>query len=267
MTKLCYVTAFLDINRGEWKRFGRSFEDYLSTFLPYIDLFMNNRDQDCEMIVYIDDRHYDRVRDIIDVQLPIKLIKINEEWMSENFVIWKRQKREQDIMDSDEFKQLVGPRVKFPECHNARYTLINHSKIEFVCDAMKYTDSEMLCWSDMGYFMDKTKIPRKLVNVDKLDKNKITYTLINPIKQLDFDFYYTLQKAHEVVGGFWFSGPRDKLLEYRELYQNTHLWALDNSLVDDDQCMVLQCYFRKPELFNMVYLGGLWHLALLYFQK
>ena len=38
-SKICYVTAFLDLDRKNWKSYSRSWEKYLNDFMPYLYLF------------------------------------------------------------------------------------------------------------------------------------------------------------------------------------------------------------------------------------
>lgn len=267
MSKICYVTAFLNIGRSNWKNFSRSVDNYIDSFLPYIELFENNRDSDCEMVVYIDETIYSTLKEKIGDDLPIKLIPINEDYLLKEMPIWSRLEREQEIMNSDLFKTMVGSRVSFPEAHNARYTLINHLKIDFICHTLvNHTSAEYLCWTDFGYFKQKNRIPMKMLDINKLVLDKINYTLINPLEDIDRDVFYTLRFAKEKIGGFFFFGRRDVLVQYQQLYHETHQELQNDTIVDDDQSIALQCWAKKPEMFAMHYLGD-WHLALLAFQQ
>ena len=48
----CYITSYYDINRENWEnQFSRTFDDYLSTFKPFVTLFDKKFCGDDEMIV------------------------------------------------------------------------------------------------------------------------------------------------------------------------------------------------------------------------
>ncbi len=168
-------------------------------------------------------------------------------------------------MNSEYYKSLISHR-DVPECHIPEYTLINHSKIDFMIEASKLKNSEFFCWIDFGYFALKERIPLNLVDINKLDKNRINYTLINPIDNRDSDVLYTLRNAPERIGGFFFFGERNVLKEYQELYHFVlKEFQYDYNIADDDQHLVLRCYVKQPDLFALHYLGG-WHRALCHFQ-
>ena len=63
--KLCYVTAYLDINRSSWIRFNRTFNEYFEAFTPLVDLFNQYKDPNYHLIVYIDKKHSEQVKQYI----------------------------------------------------------------------------------------------------------------------------------------------------------------------------------------------------------
>jgi len=266
MVKVCYVSAFYDIGRDNWQYFSRSTEQYIKAFRHYINMFSNNKDKDFEMILFLDKRHIDKV--VLNPDTRIKIIGIDEDFMN-TLHIWKTLPREREIISSEYYKQLIPNKLCFPEHLIPEYTLINHSKIDFINYAINnLTDAEYLVWSDFGYFDNKEHlIPTKFLDVDKFDKEKITYTLINPLDEMDKDPIYTLKIANEKIGGFFFFGNREKMKHYQALYHEI-LNDYQNKLgiCDDDQALVLSCYYKKPELFSMVCLNG-WHKAFFHFQK
>ena len=264
---VCYVTAFLDINRGSWLNiFKRDFNSYLTSFLPYVKLFQENDTSNYEMIVYIDDKHYLKLLSVIPSNLPIRLVKINNTIMNDISPLWCKLDREEEIMKSDEYREIFKKRLHFPENHNPRYTLINHAKVDFMVNALDMTKSKFLCWTDFGYFKLPSNIPKKLLDISKLDKDRVNYTLINPITKKDRCLPYILHYAPEKIGGFFFFGNRDIIKKYQELYHKIHTWFQENNLVDDDQTLALQCYFENSNLMKLHMLGE-WHKAHLYFQK
>ena len=214
-----------------------------------------------ELILYLDE----------NVPLPdfknpaIKVIRINEKFMLENIPMWKKLDKEREIMASPWYCQTFSHRLRYPENSNPKYTLINHAKIDFVNHAMNFTDSQYFCWVDFGYFQLSDRIPKKPLDINLLDRGKINYTLINPLTETDSDLMYTMYNAPERIGGFFFFGSREKMIEYGSLFHQVHDWFQQHCLADDDQHLALRCYYRNPELFCLHNLGG-WHRALTHFQ-
>ena len=265
---ICYVTAFYDINRGNWENFTRSTDIYFDHFYPYVELFKNADKKKHRMIVFIDKKHYSRLNTIL-TKTPgsgIHLIQIDDGWMKENLPMWNTLEREQTIMNSHHYKKLIPHRLLFPEHKYPEYTLINHCKIDFVNHAMNIMAGDYFCWSDFGYFATKDRIPTKLLSHEKFTPHKINYTLINNYTPQDNNPIFTLQNAPERIGGFFFFGDRKVLREYQTLYHKIlHLYQNHYNIADDDQALALCCFFKNPELFSLHNLGG-WHKALVYFQ-
>jgi hypothetical protein len=257
---ICYVSAFLDLGRENWNSFSRSFEDYFRAFLPLTDLIEK---ENAKLVLFMDKRYSHRVREL-NVK-NIILVEIDREFMSEKSGLWKRIEREKEIVNSEFYKSLVSHRLTFPENTNAEYTMINHAKIDFVGMAVDMVEEEYFCWVDFGYFKNPESIPKRLLDIGKLSTNTVNYTLINPIDSFDSNIIYTLRFAPEKIGGFFFFGDRGSLLEYKKVYYDIHEKFQKMGIVDDDQHIVLQCYFNAPDLFTLHELGG-WHRALTAFQ-
>jgi len=264
---LCYVTSFLDIGREDWgNRFSRDFSAYLREFEPYTALFRNANPSQYRMIVYIDERHYEELQKLCDSFEAMQLIPINEEFLYQHSPIWQTLPRETEIMQSDAYKRMMDVRTEFPEHSFPKYTLINHAKIDLIVHAMRECNFEYFCWVDFGYFKKPEWIPENLIDINKLDKQRINYTLVSKINDRDFDLFYTLQHAPEKIGGFFFCGSRNKLVDYQKLYHAMLRDFQKHNMADDDQHLALRCYFRNPGLFTLHYTGA-WHVAQVYFQK
>lgn len=272
---ICYVTAFIDIGRDEWtNQFKRSHTDYFQSFEPYINLF--NKQNKHKMLVYIDSKYHDFLQQFLTDRNSknIELICISREQLSSSMFVnnpppmWYRFNREKEIMESSDYKNRFRDRLCFPENHNPAYTLINHSKIDFIINALTKSSAEYFCWVDFGYFKLPEYMCDRLLDINKLNRNKINYTLINPLNENDKNIMYTMHNAPERIGGFFFFGPRSLLKTYQILYHSVHLYFQNQGLCDDDQHIALRCYYKNPELFELHYPpGGGWHRALQYFQQ
>lgn len=261
---LCYVTAFLDIDRSNWKTFSRSIDDYFKAFENFFPIFEKALESNYFMVCFIDDKHFERIQNL-NPPSNIIFIKIDEQYLDKNSVLWSRLKEEENIINSKEYKNLVNHRLQFPENNNAKYTLINHCKIDFVNLAIKHIKSEYYCWVDFGYLSKKEKTPLEMLDINKLNKEKINYTILNAIRDIDRNYLYTLKYAPEKIGGFFFFGNCENMKKFQSLYHYVHLKFQNLNIVDDDQFMVLQCYFENPDLFEL-HLSE-WHQALIQFQK
>lgn len=263
---ICYVTAFCDIGRGEWKnKFRRSFSQYLSGFLPIFNQIVAYPSQ-YQLVAFIDNKYSNILHTLASEYTNVMIIPIDQSFLDKRIPAWSRLDRERQIMASAEYQRLVGERLVYPEHHNPRYTLINHAKIDFVRYAIAcYSPGEFFAWVDFGYCSNPDKIPRYPLDRSKFDQNMVTYTLINHLDRNDGNIVQTLQTAPERVGGFFFAGTPSALRQYQQLYHDVHKVFQDNNIADDDQHIVLQCFLTRPDLIRLEYVGG-WHKALQAFQ-
>lgn len=272
---LCYVTMFFDIGRDKWKNvFTRTFTQYLKEFEPFIPLFNKKTCKDDLLVVFIDKKWesmlFEKINlyKIDDNSFNIKVVGIDNNFM--NFLpMWNTLKREDEVMHSQYFKSIIADRYIYPEHTYPEYTLINHCKIDLICALIesKKINYDYYCWVDFGFFKLKENIPDNLLDINLFNLQTINYSLINQIDELDKNVYYTLKRAPEKVGGYFFLGHKNKLKEFQKLYHEI-LNYFQNTLniVDDDQHLVLQCYFKNPSLFTMHYLGK-WHTILREYQQ
>jgi len=250
------VTAFLDIGRENWDHWKRSSNAYLEAFKKYLNF-------DYRMVIYIDDKYYDEIKSICKDNI---VIPINEKWMEENSWCWRQLEKEKNIMENPNYINLIKHRITCPETHNPKYTLINHAKIDFVVDAMKYIDSNYVAWSDFGYFGVANSIPKNILDIRKFDLERINLCSFKLISEKDTDIIYTLQHAPEIMNGYFFFGPKKLLKEYQILYHSKLEEFQNAGFADDDQHLMIRCVIKKPEIFRQ-WIFPRWHIALQYFQK
>lgn len=268
---LCYVTAFLDLNRENWNLFSRSIDTYFEHFSPMISLFELYNTNNYKLIVFLDEKHIDKFKIYFPKEYNfLILVPINRNFLNTNSVIWSRLEKEKEIMNSCMYKSRFQHRLQYPENSNPEYTLINHAKIDFIDIAIQLLENspeyEYFCWVDFGYFQNKNRISNSLIDIKKINSNCINYTLINDIEDKDRYLLYTMHTAPERVGGFFFIGKKDQLKQYQKIYHDIHERFQKLGLADDDQHLVLRCYFENQNLFCFHNLGE-WHKALLYFSN
>lgn len=265
MNKICYVTAFLDLNREKWDIWeSRNNDSYIRAFSRYLPLFVLYPDK-YEMFVYIDYSLLQTLKELCENITNVHLVPINQEFLEENSLLWRRLPREQEIMSSREFRELMKHRLDYPEVSIPQYNMINHAKIDLVCFSMQMTDADILGWVDFGYLKNTENIPDRLVDSNKLYSNRINFSLVNLVKLPHYNIKNTLISAPEVVEGGFFFGNRTALLKYQKLYHETHAMFQKQDIADDDQHVVLQAYRASPGLFHMIYQGK-WLQSMRYFQ-
>ena len=197
----------------------------------------------------------------------IKIIPISEEYLHQHSILWQRFDREKEIMESEYYQNIIRHRIHHPEHCVPKYTLINHCKIDLMSIAIDTLPIyNYFCWVDFGYCHDNAPLPEHSLDVNKLNKDCVNYTLIHPIQEEDKDIMYTLVNAPFNIGGFFFFGNKSRLKEYQALYHVVHENFQAQGLVDDDQHLALRCYIERPTLFAMHHLGW-FHLALQHFQR
>jgi hypothetical protein len=200
----------------------------------------------------------------IKSDMNVKIIEINEKFMN-NLPSWKKLERETEIMESVQYKNLMRHRLRFPEHSHPKYTIITHCKTDFVYLSLQNYKYDYYCWIDFGYCKKPEWIPKKLIDINKINKNKVNFTLINPLDQNDSNIMYTLHVAPEKIGGYFFFGNKETVTKYINLYHKNLDEFQKLGIADDDQHLTLRCYYENPDLFQLYVLGN-WHLALTHFQ-
>lgn len=270
---MIYVTAYLDLFRENWSHWKRDNNTYFEAFSRLVELM--KREPDDELFVFIDKIHSKKVKEIVgDANANITIIEIDRDWLTANSVLWRRIAKEREILGSEKLKELLGPRYGkgFPETLYPEYTLINHCKIDFIAYAINLSNSfwgnpdDFYAWVDFGYFQKEETVPVRGIDITKIPNDRIFYSLINSLDERDFDIVHTLQTAPEKIGGFFFCGMGEKMLEYQKVYHFVHESLQNIGVVDDDQHVVLQCIKVAPKLFALGNCGG-WHMAMRALQK
>ena len=264
----CLVTFFYDINRKDWKNFPRPSNEYIESF----NIMLN---YDYNMCIFVDEKYYDILKANIDnskFKENKKLFLINEDWLVKNIWAWTQLEREKEIMTGDYYRSLVQDRINshYPENTIPEYTILTHSKIDFVNYVIdnKLSDADIYGWVDFGYFHNKSSeefLPHNILDINKFDLNKINICLINDIDDTDKDIIYTLKVSPQKIGAYFFLGNKKNLKEFQKL---SHKWLKkyqELNICDDEQSLWLQCYFENQDLFKK-YIFYKWHAALKYFS-
>jgi hypothetical protein len=240
---IIFTTAYKDINRKKWKYYAKSNETYLDEFL---NLAFNI---EYTLIVYLETY----------ILQKIKHIKFNN-----NIIFQKLEKVytfydkyidiDKQIIDSNEYKNKIPNYRKYnPEHCQYGYNLINHSKICFLAETKKkYPNYKFYSWIDFGTLnKNVSNIPKKL-NL-KLISEKITYCCLNklPEKRIDPNLMLKTNKIYFTGGSIIIYFKYIDILY--NLWENKIIEFQKNKITDDDQNLIFQIYFDKPELFDIKY--------------
>lgn len=257
------VTAFYDIGRSGWSAFGRSTDDYIRSFLNYIKLGY-------DIVVFIDDRI------CTDGWDGCKIVRINKEWLMENTASWRRLQVVRSIMDSKNFRRLVGSRIehKFPENVCPEYNVINYCKTDFlriVAESMD-DDNQIIAWSDFGYFHavlqnNEALFPSHQIDPSRLVRDRMNFFLVHPPPQSVDNLLTIVAEAPEIFTGSFFAGSVRLLRgEFFSLFNECLDDLHQMGATDDDQTIYLMCYLRRPGIFALHGMTGQWPKAILDLQ-
>ena len=271
--ELVIVSAFLDINREKWSTsYKRTARDYILSFTNYFNY-------NTKMLVFIDDKYIEELKEIYNNSLHNNtiFIPINNDWMTKHIYAWQLLDISKHIMQSDKYTNLVKDRIACgnPENIYADYNAINHSKIDFICYAINnnlINRDSFICWSDFGYFNsilhnNPSEYPNNHLDITKFNPNKLSFCLRNKLDNKDQDTIYTLVNAPEKFTGSFFSGPSNLMLKLQKLYHTSLKELYNNNISDDDQHIYLKCFLKEPNLFNLYLDSYKWPKGLCYFEK
>lgn len=268
--KTTIVTAFYDIGRARWesKTFSRSNETYFAAFKNLLKYAFNT-------IIFVDCRHRLMTEDLV-ASSPFphtkQVIAIDERWLDQNIWAWSRLEREREIMDSPQYKSLIPRRVAagYPENIKPEYTILVHSKIDFVNYAISsgMSDAGYFIWVDFGYLLDRIMpafAPHSKIDPTKFVKGKINLcSLGSPLNERDRDMLYTLRNAPAKLTGGVFGGDGNAMTRFQNL---CHVWLekfQHAGIADDEQALWIQCVFDRQSEFAIHAFPG-WHHGLRHF--
>jgi len=241
---IIFVTAFKDIGRINWKDYKRTNDEYFNNFY---NLAKNIK---YKLIVYVETYIKNQLEKRFSFNDNIIFKDFNE---VEDTFFNKCMIEEKKIMSSSIYQKKIplSRKLKNPEHIYAEYTLINHSKINFLTHSKKNNPNYIFyAWIDFGYLRDINNVPKD-IDILKLP-NKIIYhalkippkNRISPNAMLASEEVYLTGSSYIV---------HNSLVEKFELMHEYKIlkWQL-NYIADDDQNLILQIYFDNPELFHLI---------------
>jgi hypothetical protein len=240
---ILFVTSFKDIGRNNWSVHKRTNEEYINYFLILAQNIEYN------LIVYLDE--------IIKNELLQKYtFNDNIIFIDSNNVdtFYNKYLNEERRVISDVRFQSKIPRERFrnnPETWSAKYTLINHSKINYVKHAKDiYPDYSFYSWIDFGFVKNINNIPKNLSLENFPDR--IMYQSFQNISENRLNAIQMLKINDVKIAGSPFVIPKSLIDRFETLYENKINQWHENYICDDDQGLVLQLYYENRHLFHLI---------------
>lgn len=247
---IIFITAFKDINRKNWNNFRRSNDQYFSNFYNLA------KNIEYLLIVYLEQPIIDKMKDI-KFNDNIILKDLNDVDTFYNKYI----ELDNQIIDSDEYKSKIPiHRQNNPEHCQYGYNLINHSKICFVKHTKTYYPNyKFYSWIDFGSFNQCVENIPKQLNLNLISE-KITYSCLNKIPEKKIEPNEMLKSNIIFFTGSSFIVYFEYVDILYNLWNNKIIEFQKNNITDDDQNLILQIYFDRPDLFDIKYSKNWFHL-------
>ena len=255
------VTAFFDINRGSWgnKSLKRTTDDYFSYFSNLAKL-------ENEMIVFTSEKFQEK---ILALRGDRKTIIINIDFETH---FQKYRDKVSKIQTMEIFKSKINPlQIHNPEYWSPDYVLITNLKSFFVTQAIKkqLVSNTLVAWIDFGCCRTEDTIDATKqwsddfknfkyhwaynFNKDKFHLFNINYIYKNITDSNDV--YNCIFNNIVSLAGAYAIASQEKWQEFCQKINDCQNELLDNSIVDDDQGILLMCYQKNKDFFQINYLG------------
>jgi len=239
------ITGFFKNNRGSWKGFERSDEQYFEHFKVWAKLknkivaYVETEEMKSRIIAYRDELGLgdltivnvtpDCTTLVPDLYFSIK--RANENPIQQKFHLLQRN----------------------PEVWNPTYNYIMLLKAWCVCDAIKRGQAEgMVAWIDFGYDHGGTPIDKNSDFSFKWVYNFSEKINLFTIQELDDRpmFEIVLSMDTYTMGGFLVA-PASLWPRFWELLKYSMIALNDCGLADDDQNIILMAYRKDPGIFQL----------------
>jgi protein YibB len=252
MSKISIVTAFYDIGRGDWstnvEKNGGPLPHYLQRSLDkYIDHFTRMCEIDTEVIVYTSP---DLAPRLAAISPNVKVVEYDY------FNLHKGLRADiEQVQSSPNFTKRINPyQIRNPEYWSKDYVGVTSLKAFFVKDAFDRAliSNEWASWVDFGYCRDDDHVPASKKWEYDFTPGKMHYfNFIEPSRNPDQDITIAvLNNVVYIIGGV-FVGQKDAWNSLSQSMQENLRLLMSQTLVDDDQGLLLMAYFRDPEMFEL----------------
>ena len=248
--KILFVTAFKELGRERWTYYARRTDEYFEYFANLVRTLPH------PLAVFIEDGLRARAQAVIDAAAASDRVTVSDYGSVDSFLV-KYLERERAVMAAPEFRQLVARRIDCPETHNPEYTLVNHSKINFVRAAQTaQPDFDFYAWVDFGMCRGaNSAVPR--LDIDRLP-DRITYNTIAVPEQRQSELQL-LNSGAVFLTGDSFIVPAARVAAFEAAWEAKLVDWQARGLADDDQALVVQLFYDEPSQFALT-VSGRWFM-------
>ena len=241
MKTILFVTAFKDIGRADWQFIPRSIE-------TYVEQFMNlAKNIDYKLLVFVEEP----MRQILLKKNLHSNIFLFDSSLVPTFYERYIENERQMIVSPEYIAKVSLDRRNCIEHTKAEYTLVNHSKINYISWAKKvFPNYEFYSWIDFGCIRNTIHDTPKYMNLSKLE-NKIIYLALKAPPDTPISAENML-KSHDVyLAGSQFIVHKSLVEVLENLWEKKlEEWKRD-VICDEDQGLILQIYFENRDLFQL----------------
>ena len=251
-----FVTSYYDINREQYD--NRSSSDYMKYFGVLVRM-------NIPLVVFIDDRYYDHAIALIRQHRSMKMYTsihaINDRFLRKHIRSWSYVSIEHDIMHhSVSYRELISHRPEVDlSTYLPEYNCINHAKIDFIQYAieqqlMDLNMTHYIGWIDFGYLRNDWEVfPFELNPVILSDH--LNVCVVRDFVESDRNYSHLLATSTApigfiITGNFWI-GSIYSLKRYHRIYHDCLHILHSMEIADDDQTVMICCYFTDPSMFRL----------------
>ncbi len=256
MADITIVTAFFDIGRGNSRVGERIMPEYfIRSTDTYFEYFSHMAKLENDMVIFTTEEFKERILSlrkgygntnvvIFDFHNRLPLIKKMIAKVQQNPDFIKR-------VNSDQIQNIE---YWFPE-----YVLVNQLKTYFVNKAIYdgLTKHDLVAWVDFGYCRSTETLGK--IKKWQYDFDRRFIHLFSIEKKVKLNSYedvlcFIFNNQVYLIGGC-IIGTKEKWLSFLKLLYQNQKMLLKENIIDDDQGIYAMCLFKKPELFQINYLG------------
>ncbi|EPB0514623.1 protein YibB [Salmonella enterica subsp. enterica] len=254
MTTITIVTAYFDIGRSQWTSQNGFAPRIERTTNEYMTWFSNLAQLENDMVIFTSPDLKSRIEEIRRGK-PTTIVTLNF-----NKKLRHIRNRIASIQSDVAFKLRTPVEQQGdPEYLSADYVLLCNLKTYFVNQAIRQglIQDAMAAWIDFGYCRDSDTTN----GIKKWDwpfnKEKMHFfTIRRGLKLETLESVYNCMSGNHVyiIGGVLI-GALEKWQEFYRLVWHCQKKVLRENIVDDDQGIFLMCYYFRPDMIKLHYLG------------
>ena len=240
---------FKNIGRSSWNNFRRSEQEYLDYFKYLVETI------DYPLVVYVENPILKKLVALESVKLRSNIMLVDSSTVKT--YLDTHLESEKQIMNSEAYKQKIPEgRKRAPEHTIPTYTLLNHSKIQFLMHTKKTIPGyDYYAWIDFGFVRNgKLETLPKNIDFAKLG-NKIIVNNLYSLPKQAISAEEMLSKNETFFAGNSYIVPSSLI----EPFQNAYTKKLDEwkakGIADDDQNLMYQLWVDDKDMFEILHSG------------